>query len=143
MTATGDPGTALARLPPHARERLDILAKALDRIDEDDLSLHVARRRQPRHRRAVETAELVAIESGLVEPLDAARQAMIQGLTRRFIQHEVRVVGFALTQKVTPMADQVRIAESVADAVTAIVLAEDLDADTYYELLGLWDRLLP
>jgi hypothetical protein len=42
-----------------------------------------------------------------------------------------------------PVEDRVRVAESIAEAVTALVLWDRLDADTRGELLGLWDRLLP
>ena len=37
--------------------------------------------------------------------------------------------------------DRVRIAESLGDAVTALVLDDRLDADVRGELLGLWSRI--
>jgi hypothetical protein len=138
-------GDALARLPADARKRLDAFAQALDRVHVDDLVLHVARRRQPRHRRAVETAELVAVESGLVDEVGAARHAILDQVMRVFADGQLRLSSFGLNPVVGlgPVDDRVRIAESLADAVTALILWERLDADTRAELLGLWDRLLP
>jgi hypothetical protein len=142
VTARGD---ALARLPADARERLEVFARALDHVHVDDLALHVARRRQPRHRRAVEQAELVAIESRIVDEVGAARHAILDQVMRVFANAQLRVSSIGLNSAIGlgTVDDRVRIAESLADAVTAIILWERLDADTRAELLGLWDRLLP
>ena len=141
MSTAGD---ALERLPADARGRLETFARALDGIHIDDLPLHVARRRQPRHRRAVETAELVAIESGLVDQVAAARRVILDQVLRAFADAGFRVSYVGLNPVGgAPVEDRVRIAESIAEAVTALVLWDRLDADTRGELLGLWDRLLP
>jgi hypothetical protein len=142
VTPTDD---ALARLPADARLRLDAFARALERIPVDDLPLHVRRVRQPVHRRAVEAAELVASEHRLGEPLRAARQVMLDGLFRAFANGQFRVWlgGEAMAPNLGPVDERVRIAESVSDAVTAIVLDHRLDPDVHAELIGLWDRLLP
>jgi hypothetical protein len=134
-----------ADLPDDARTRLDAFARAVERIHVDDLPLHVERRRGGAHRRAVEAAELVAIENGLDGAVRAARHAMIEGLMRVYAAATLRV-GYAGINAVGgggPVEDRVRVAESVADAVTALVLWERLDAADRGELLGLWDRLLP
>jgi hypothetical protein len=140
-----DPGEALDRLPTDARERLEAFARALDRIHVDDLSLHVARRRQPRHRRAVEAAELVGRESGLLDAVQAARRAVLDGVLRAYADAALRVsyVGINPVGGGGSVEDRVRVAESITDAVTGIVLWDRLDADVRGELLGLWDRLLP
>ena len=131
-------------LPQRALARIDALARALDRIDVEDLPLYVARVRQPRHRRAVESAELVAIGAGLAEPLLEARRTMVQGLARRLAQGEFRVMLGGVRRAPADSLDAgVRISQSLADAVTAIVLDDALDADIRAELLGRWDRLLP
>lgn len=141
MSTTGD---ALDGLPVEARKRLETFARALDRVHVDDLPVYVARRRQPRHRRAVEAAELVAIESGLVEQVSAARRVLLDRVLRAFADAGFRVSYVGLNPVGgAPVEDRVRIAESIAEAVTAIVLWDRLDADTRGELLGLWDRLLP
>jgi hypothetical protein len=136
---------ALDRLPSDARDRLRSFVAALDRVHVDDLSLYVARRRQPRHRRAVEAAELVAAESGLRDVVAAARHAALDGLMRTYVDASLRVsyVGLNPVGGGGSVEDRVRVAESVSDAITAIVLGDRLDAHVRGELLGLWDRLLP
>jgi hypothetical protein len=138
-------GGALDGLPDDARERLEAFARALERIHVDDLPLHVARRRQPRHRRAVETAELVAIESGLDEAIRQARHAMIEGVIREYAAAQIRVsfAGLNAVGGGGPVEERVRVAESIADAVTALALWDRLDAADRGELVGLWERLLP
>jgi hypothetical protein len=142
VTAEGDLA-ALDRLEPEARARLEALARALDRSHVDDLSLHVARVRQPRHRRAVETAELVAIESGLQEAVEAARRVVIEAVIRAMGERQFRVWvgGVAMAPNLGSADERVRIAGSLADAVTALVLGDRLDAADAAELLGLWPRL--
>ena len=135
---------ALDRLEPEARARLDAFAQALDRAHVDDLTLHVARVRQPRHRRAVETAELVAIESGLQDVVEAARRVVIEAVIRAMGERQFRVCvgGVAMAPNVSSVDERVRIASSIGDAVTALVLGERLDAAVAAELLGLWPRLV-
>ena len=142
MTAAGD---ALDGLPHDARQRVAAFAAAIDRLAVDDLSLYVARVRQPRHRRAVETAALVAIESGLGSVVGAARKAMIEGVLRQMADRQFRVWvgGVAMAPDQGPVDQRVRIAESIADAVTALVLQDHLDEANRGELIGLWERVLP
>jgi hypothetical protein len=118
---------------------------ALERVNADDLPLYVARVRQPRHRRAVETAELIAIESGLVDPVGAARHVVIEAIIRELGDRQFRVWigGQAMAPNMGSVDERVRIAQSLGDAVTAMVLGDRLGADDAGELLGLWTRLLP
>jgi hypothetical protein len=145
MTNAGDVPASLAGLPADARTRLDAFSRALDRLDVADLPLYVARARQPRHRRAVETAELVAIESGLEDVVDAARRLVIEQLIRELADSQFRVWvgGVKMAPNMGSVDERVRIAHSLGDAVTALVLGDRLDAADSGELLGLWDRLLP
>jgi hypothetical protein len=140
-----DPRDALEQLDAGTRGRLEALASAVDRLAVDDLPLYVARVRQPRHRRAVEAAELVAIEGGLGPAVGAARTLMIEGVIRQMADRQFRVWvgGVAMAPDQGPVDQRVRIAESIGNAVTAIVLGDRLEADVRAELLGLWDRLLP
>lgn len=135
---------ALDRLDPGARARLDAFARALDRTHVDDLSLHVARVRQPRHRRAVERAELIAAEHGLVDVGGAARRVVIEAIVRIFNDRQLRVWigGVNMAPNLGPVDERVRIASSIGDAVTALVLGDLLDPDVSDELLGLWSRLV-
>jgi hypothetical protein len=75
---------ALARLDPDARASLEALTRTLDRVQIDDLQLHVSRVDEPQHRRAIETAELVAIESDLVDVVAAARRVVMDRIIRLF-----------------------------------------------------------
>lgn len=145
MTAQDGVEAGLARLPTDARRRLDEFARALERVDVDDLPLYVARERQPRHRQAVETAELVAIESGLVEAVDAARRVILEAVIRELGDRQLRVSIFGVNTapNLGTTDERIRIASSLSDAVTAIVVDERLDAETRGELIGLWDRLVP
>jgi hypothetical protein len=145
MTRTVDSGDGLAGLPADARTRLDGFSRALDRLDIEDLPLYVARVRQPRHRRAVETAELVAIESGLVETVDAVRRVVMEQIIGRFgdSQFQVWVGGVKMAPNMGSVDERVQIARSLGDAVTAMVLGDRLEAHDLDELLGLWSRLLP
>ena len=142
MTEAAD---ALDRLPADARQRLDAFARALERVHVDDLPLYVARRRQPRHRRAVEGAALTARETGLEGPLDAARHAVRDYVIRAYAGAAYRATyaGFPGGPAQADPEERLRILRSLDDAVSALVLDERLDADTRGVLLGLWGRLLP
>jgi hypothetical protein len=140
-----EPVDPLDRLPDDARRRLEAFTRALDRVNLDDLPLYVARLRQPRHRRAVETAAVVAVEGGLADTIDAARRVVIEQIIRGFADSQFRVWvgGVKMAPGMGPVDERVRIASSLGDAVTALVLGERIDAATSGELLGLWARLLP
>jgi hypothetical protein len=144
MTTAEDSSDAIAELPADALGRLEAFSRALDRLDVDDLPLYVGRVRQPRHRRAVENAELVAIESGLVEAVDAARRIVIEAIIRQFGERQFRVWvgGIAMAPGMGPVDERVQIARSLGEAVMAIALGDRLAADDAAELLGLWARLL-
>jgi len=145
VTDSGETAEALAGLPSDSRARLDAFTRALDRINVEDLPLYLARAREPRHRRAVEHAELIAIESGLGDVVDAARRVVIEAVIRQFGEGQFRVWlgGVNVAPNLGPVDERVQIASSLGDAVTALVLGDRLDADDSAELLGLWARLLP
>src|SRR5438045_1676532 len=105
---------ALERLDPEARARLDALTQALDRLHIDDLPLYVARVRQPRHRRAVEHAELVAVQNGLRDVAAAARRVVTEALIRSFNDRQLRVWigGMNMAPNLGPVDERVRIASS-------------------------------
>ena len=144
MTTAGDAAAALDRLPADARTRLRRFSHELERLNVEDLPLYVARVRQPRHRRAVESAALIAIETGLDATVDAARRVVIEQIIREFAgnQFQVWIGGVKMAPNLGPVDERVRIARSLGDAVTALVLGDRLAAADSAELLGLWDRLL-
>jgi hypothetical protein len=142
MTAAED---ALDRLPSDARARLEAFAGALERIPVADLVLYMTRPREPAHRRAVERAAVTAREAGMDEPIDAAREALAEGIIREFAsgQFRVWVGGVGTAPNLGPGDERVRILRSLGDAVSALVLWDALDESDRAELLGLWSRLLP
>ena len=142
MTEAGGSNDDLDRLPADTRSRLDDFSRALDRLHVEDLVLYVATVRQPRHGRAVETAEIIAIEAGLVGAVESARRVIIEQVVRAFAVNQFQ--GWIdMAPNLGSLDDRVLTARSVGEAVTALVLGDRLDSDTSGELLGLWDRLLP
>jgi hypothetical protein len=138
-------GSALDRLPRDTRERLNAFAAALDRVPTEDLPMYVASVREPAHQRALETAELVAIEGGLKDAVAAARRAIEDAMVRLSGQslRSSGILGVTMPTTVGSVSDTARVFRSLEDAVTAIVLGDQLEAADRDELLGLWDRLLP
>jgi hypothetical protein len=136
---------AIAALPAETRARLDAFARALEHVDVDDLPLYVGVTRDDDHRRAVETAELVAIETGLDDGVAAARRTLAESVMREYGQaiYRTSIFGMNTAPTMGPTEDRVRVVRSLGDAVTAIVLGPHLDEATQAELLGLWERLLP
>jgi hypothetical protein len=136
---------ALERLPQGARSRLDRFSQGLERVHVDDLPLYAIRQRQPDHRRAAETAALVAHESNLEESIDGARGALIDYISRQYAAAQLRVsyVGVNAAGGLGPTEDRVRVMRSLGDAAAAIVLWDKLDETDRAELLGQWARLLP
>jgi hypothetical protein len=133
----------LDRLPPDARTRLERFGQALEHVHVDDLPLYALRRRQPDHRRAVESAALTARTSGLETAVDAAREVVVSYLTRVYGDAQMRTsfVGLNSAPGLGPTEERVRVMRSAGDAVAAIVLWEALDEADRAELLGAWARL--
>jgi hypothetical protein len=131
-------------LAPEERARLETFRRAVERLHVDDLPLYAVRPRQPRHRRAVETAALIATEAGLTATTDAARAAMTEFIAAEYASAQLRTswLGLNSAPSLGPTDDRVRVLQSISDAVTALVLWDRLDASDRGELLGVWERLL-
>jgi hypothetical protein len=138
-----NPDDALAVLSAEARADLERFALALERVHVDDLPLYAVRPRQPGHRRAVEAAALAARERGLEAAVDAAREAVIGYVTRQYgaAQFRTAYVGLNTAPGLGPTEDRVRVMQSIGDAVTAMALADAIDASDRAELLGAWARI--
>lgn len=138
---TADP---LDRLEPDARARLEAFARALERVHVDDLPLHVARNREPRHRRATEAAALATRSNSLDLVVDAARRALFEGVLREYANAQYRVgwLGLNSPPGLGPTDERVRVMRSLGEVVSALILWDHLDVDDRGELLGLWSRLL-
>jgi hypothetical protein len=135
----------LDALPAATRAHLNAFARALANVPVEELPLYVARD-DVRHVRAVETAERVAAEQGLEPGVTAARHALIEAIGREYAQSQLRISGiFGVNMAPTmgPTDVRVRVARSLGEAVTAIVLEDHLEPEDQAELLGLWGRLIP
>jgi hypothetical protein len=136
---------ALDRLPADARTRLQAFAAALERVPVDELGLYADRTWDDEHRAAVERARDVAADARLAEPVEAAQGALAEGIIRMLGSSRLRVsiVGANVAPSSGTEEDRRRILDSLADAVTALVLGDRLDEADRAELLGLWARILP
>jgi hypothetical protein len=140
-----DQSDPLASLPGDARNALDQLAQAIERVPLEDLQLYADRRFDDEHIRAVEEAKRVADEAGLTDGIRAAQRALTEGVVQMYgsVQMRGTILGTNIAPPPGTNEDRIRMLESLGDAVTATVLGDRLDPDDHAELLGLWARLLP
>lgn len=97
------------------------------------------------HRRALDEAELIAIERGRPTLHDDVRSTAGAWLLHRFNEADANpaTVGvFWTARDATRATDRVRIATSLAEALLAIALWDQLDEDTRNGLLGPWARFI-
>jgi hypothetical protein len=133
-----------ADLSSDARERLEALAKGLERVPVGDLMLYAVRPSQPAHQRAAEAAAVAASSDGIDDEVRAAQDAIVGFVARAFRDDQLRMSGAMLQWGGSgPVDDRVRISRSLADAVTALVVWDRIDETDRAELLGEWARLLP
>jgi hypothetical protein len=116
---------------------------ALERIEVGDLALYAVRPDEVAHARAVAAATEVARERHLGPQVDAARAAAIDYVTRAYQRAIMRVsyVGPTTATGFGAANDQVHVMQSLADAVTAVVLDDALDEADRAELIGAWSAL--
>ena len=136
---TADP---MAALPSTIRERLERFGRHVERIDIDQLPMYAARPLDPGHRRSVDDADLVAIESGRQDAVEAVRQTAVDYVNRRFTEAQFRPTwaGQAWVSAGT-VDDRTKIAASLGEAMTAVALWDVLDEGDRDELLGPWATL--
>lgn len=140
-----DRGDPLAALPADARERFDAFTAALERINVGDMTLYAIPDAETEIDRARETAHGVARARGLEAPLDAARQQTLEFVAESYREAAAGLgfLGTTPTIGFGPDDDRLRVMQSVADAVTAVVLGDALEEGDRAELLGGWATLLP
>jgi len=140
-----DAADPLAPLPPEARARFDAFTAALERIDVGAMSLYAIPGDEDEIDRAREAARAVARERGLESALEGARQEVLA-----FVADDYRETsaGLGYLGGTSPTVgfgagdDRLRVMQSLADAVFAVVLDDALDPDDRDELIGGWDELL-
>jgi hypothetical protein len=136
-----DPGAAL---PADARQRLDAFTAALERINVGDMSLYAIPGDEAEMDRARQAAHRVARELGLEPALEAARHEVLGFVAEdyRDTASGLGYVGAGPSVGFGADDDRLRVMQSLADAVMAIVLDDALDEADRDELLGAWDELL-
>ena len=140
-----DKNGALGALPADARARFDAFVGALERIGVGEMSLYAIPGDEAEVERAREAARGVARERGLEAALEAARQEVLE-----FVAEDYRgtTAGLGYIGGTSPTVgfgagdDRLRVMQSLADAVMAIVLDDSLDPDDRAELLGAWEEIL-
>jgi hypothetical protein len=140
-----DRGGPLAALPADTRERFDAFTTALERINVGDMSLYAIPGDEAEMQQARDRAHSVARELGLEPALEAARQEVLESVAEGYREAAARLgyEGTAPTVGFGPDDDRLRVMQSLADAVMAIVLGDSLDESDRAELLGAWDGVLP
>jgi hypothetical protein len=134
----------LARLPRRVRERLEDLAIALEAVPAEQIALLGARPiDETRHQQARDSADEIAAGYGWSDAVRAARAAPMAWLDHQLPDSMTWPMSSgARSQPVTTVADRVRIAQSLADAVRAVALWDDLNEDDRDELVGPWAVLI-
>jgi len=140
-----DQDDALASLPADARARFDAFNEALERIDVGAMSLYAIPGDEAEMERAREAARAIARERGLEPALDAARQEVLAFVSEDYRETSAGLGYLGGTSPTVGFGagdDRLRVMQSLADAVMAVVLDDALDPDDRAELLGAWDGLL-
>jgi hypothetical protein len=137
---TADP---IASLPAPIRERLERFSLNVERIDIDQLPMYAARPLGSDHRRTIDDADLVAIESGREDAVGAVRSTALDYVNRKFVQAQFRPTwaGLAWVSAGT-VDDRMRIANSLGEAMIAVALWDVLDEADRDEMLGPWASLV-
>jgi hypothetical protein len=139
-----DAGDALNALPADARARFDAFTEALERIDVGAMSLYAIPGDEAEMEQAREAARAVARERGLEPALDAARQEVLAFVSEDYRETSAGLGYLGGTSPTVGFGagdDRLRVMQSLADAVMAVVLDDALDPDDRAELLGAWDDL--
>jgi hypothetical protein len=140
-----DQDDALAALPADARARFDAFTEALERIDVGAMSLYAIPGDEAEMEQAREAARAIARERGLEPALDAARQEVLAFVSEDYRETSAGLGYLGGTSPTVGFGagdDRLRVMQSLADAVMAVVLDDALDPDDRAELLGAWDGLL-
>jgi hypothetical protein len=135
----------LSALPTDARARLDAFVAALERIGVGDMSLYAIPGDEGELEQARKAAHSVAAERGLEPALEAARQDVLAFVANDYRETSAQLGyrGSSPTVGFGPGDDRLRVMQSLADAVLAVILDDALDPDDRAELLGGWDGILP
>jgi hypothetical protein len=137
------PDDPLAALPAEARARFDAFTAALERANVGDLSLYAIPVDEAEIERARGAAHAIAHERGLEPALEAARHEVLEFVAEDFRATAAGLgyVGAGPSVGFGADDDRLRVMQSLADAVIAIVLGDALDEADRAQLMGAWDGL--
>ncbi len=136
----------MSRLPLRIRQRLDAFAEALDDLSLRDLPLYGALPFDPRRTElARKEADRLAAERGWTDGLIAARRIVLDWLDRRFVElgPTDSFPGLpAVSRYSVSVRDRIRIGQTLADAIRAVVFWDELAEADRDQLLGPWAALV-
>ena len=126
------------------RQRLEAFALGLESLSTEQLTLLGAR---PLDTETHEHARAAADERiqwhGWQESVLSVRHELLQWMIRRFSQvPRSEVVPFAGVPDNLRVADEMRIGQSLADALRALVVWDEIDAGYRDQLIGAWSALV-
>jgi hypothetical protein len=132
------------RLPSVVSQRLEAFTRALESISIQQLTLLGAR---PLDTETHEHARAAADERiqwhAWQDAVLSMRHDLLQWMIRRFSQvPRSEVLPFAGVSDSLHVADELRIGQSLADALRAIVVWDEIDDGYRDELLGAWSALV-
>jgi hypothetical protein len=132
------------RLPTAVRQRLEAFADALESISTEEMTLLGARPLDTEtHERARAAADERIQWHGWQQAVFSMRHDLLQWMIRRFSQvPRSEVIPFAGVTDNLRVADELRIGQSLADALRAIVVWEEIDEGYRDELLGAWSAVV-
>jgi hypothetical protein len=135
---------AIDRLPAEVRHRLEAFSQAIERVRVEDMAMYATNPDREAHQRALDEAELVAIESGREPAVKDARSRLIEFIIREYGDSQYRPTWIGLNWGQSPGTthDRVRVMRSLADAIAALVLWDLLDEGAREVLLGPWGSLV-
>lgn len=124
---------------------LDAFLERVERLRVEDLLARAAQPLDPSaHAAAVRRAEATAREAGLETRIREAQRTVDDWVIRLFNRSTVQPGWFeANWGRPGTTEDRANLAQSLGEAVTAVILGNRLDAGDRDELIGAWVDLVP
>jgi hypothetical protein len=136
-----DRADALRRLPTAVRARLEAFAEALDQLPNTQITLLGARPMDNEtHERARAAADERIQWHGWQEPMAFLRSELLRWMAGRFSRRIPlsEALGYVTLNDTFRVVDELRIGQSLADALRAIAVGDEIDEGYRDELLGPW-----
>jgi hypothetical protein len=140
-----DRDDALRRLPTSVRARLEAFAEALDQVPTSHIALLGARPMDTvSHERARAAADERIQWHGWQEPMSFLRGELLRWMAGRFSRRIPlsETLGYVATSDNFRVMDELRIGQSLADALRAVAVWDEIDEGYRNELLGAWAAIV-